>query len=230
MYKPSDKMSDLITSNYKMLFAMTRIGIPLGFGDKTIDEVCRENNIDVTTFLVIVAFLLDDVNYKTIDYKILSLKEILNYLKNSHDYFLNFRLPNIREKLYNVVNQYKNEISNELSKAIIFYFDEYVAEVRKHMEYEDKMVFPYINSLIKNAKKLDYNIDIFIRQHNHVEERMTEFKNIIIKYYPAKSTNEINSVLFDIFACEEDLFSHIDIEDKLLVPVVQTLEKKSKSK
>ncbi|KGN77477.1 cation-binding protein [Porphyromonadaceae bacterium COT-184 OH4590] len=230
MYKPSDKMSDLITSNYKMLFAMTRIGIPLGFGDKTIDEVCRENNIDVTTFLVIVAFLLDDVNYKTIDYKILSLKEILNYLKNSHDYFLNFRLPNIREKLYNVVNQYKNEISNELSKAIIFYFDEYVAEVRKHMEYEDKMVFPYINSLIKNAKKLDYNIDIFIRQHNHVEERMTEFKNIIIKYYPAKSTNEINSVLFDIFACEEDLFSHIDIEDKLLVPVVQTLEKKLKSK
>lgn len=230
MYKPSDKMSDLITSNYKMLFAMTRIGIPLGFGDKTIDEVCRENNIDVTTFLVIVAFLLDDVNYKTIDYKILSLKEILNYLKNSHDYFLNFRLPNIREKLYNVVNQYKNEISNELSKAIIFYFDEYVAEVRKHMEYEDKMVFPYINSLINNAKKLDYNIDIFIRQHNHVEERMTEFKNIIIKYYPAKSTNEINSVLFDIFACEEDLFSHIDIEDKLLVPVVQTLEKKSKSK
>lgn len=230
MYKPSDKMSDLITSNYKMLFAMTRIGIPLGFGDKTIDEVCRENNIDVTTFLVIVAFLLDDVNYKTIDYKILSLKEILNYLKNSHDYFLNFRLPNIREKLYNVVNQYKNEISNELSKAIIFYFDEYVAEVRKHMEYEDKMVFPYINSLINNAKKLDYNIDIFIRQHNHVEERMTEFKNIIIKYYPAKSTNEINSVLFDIFACEEDLFSHIDIEDKLLVPVVQTLEKKLKSK
>ena len=39
MYKPTDKMSGLITSHYKMLFVMSRFGIPLGFGDKTIEEV-----------------------------------------------------------------------------------------------------------------------------------------------------------------------------------------------
>ena len=52
MYKPTDKMSGLITSHYKMLFVMSRFGIPLGFGDKTIEEVCSENDIDVATFLV----------------------------------------------------------------------------------------------------------------------------------------------------------------------------------
>ncbi len=230
MYKPTDKMSDLITSHYKMLFVMSRFGIPLGFGDKTIKEVCGENNIDVTTFLVIVGILLENTNYRDIDSKKISLQEIITYLKNSHDYFLNFRLPDIREKLYNIVKQDKNELSNELSNAIIFYFDEYIAEVKKHMEYENTMVFPYIESLINKSKIKNYNINIFARQHNHVEERMTEFKNIIIKYYPAKSTNKINSVLFDIFVCEEDLFSHICIEDRLLVPIVQTLENQLKSK
>ncbi len=230
MYKPTDKMSDLITSHYKMLFVMSRFGIPLGFGDKTIKEVCGENNIDVTTFLVIVGILLENTNYRDIDSKKISLQEIITYLKNSHDYFLNFRLPDIREKLYNILKQDKNELSNELSNAIIFYFDEYIAEVKKHMEYENTMVFPYIESLINKSKIKNYNINIFARQHNHVEERMTEFKNIIIKYYPAKSTNKINSVLFDIFVCEEDLFSHICIEDRLLVPIVQTLENQLKSK
>lgn len=223
-------MSDLITSHYKMLFVMSRFGIPLGFGDKTIKEVCGENNIDVTTFLVIVGILLENTNYRDIDSKKISLQEIITYLKNSHDYFLNFRLPDIREKLYNILKQDKNELSNELSNAIIFYFDEYIAEVKKHMEYENTMVFPYIESLINKSKIKNYNINIFARQHNHVEERMTEFKNIIIKYYPAKSTNKINSVLFDIFVCEEDLFSHICIEDRLLVPIVQTLENQLKSK
>ena len=49
-------------------------------------------------------------------------------------------------------------------------------------------------------------------------------KNILIKYYPASSSNELNSVLFDIFTCEQDLASHNYIEDYLFIPVIQKLE------
>lgn len=224
MYKPTDKMRDLITSSYKILFLMSRFSIPLGVGDKTIEEVCRENNIDVTTFLVIVEILLENSNYRDLDNKTISVPDIITYLKSSHDYFLNFRLPSIREKLHNVVSKSNGEISNELSKAIIYYFDEYVAEVKKHMEYENKLVFPYIKTLMAKNKQENYSIDVFSRQHNHVEERMTEFKNIIIRYYPAQSTNELNSVMVDIFVCEEDLSAHIYIEDNLLVPIVKNIE------
>ena len=59
-------MSGLITSHYKMLFVMSRFGIPLGFGDKTIEEVCSENDIDVATFLVIVEILLEAADYRHI--------------------------------------------------------------------------------------------------------------------------------------------------------------------
>ena len=49
-------------------------------------------------------------------------------------------------------------------------------------------------------------------------------KNILIKYYPAESSNELNSVLFDIFTCEEDLASHNYIENTLFIPAVMRLE------
>ena len=42
--------------------------------------------------------------------------------------------------------------------------------------------------------------------------------------YPATSSNELNSVLFDIFTCEQDLASHNYIEDYLFVPAIQELE------
>ncbi|MDR2684802.1 MAG: hemerythrin domain-containing protein [Prevotellaceae bacterium] len=225
LYKPTDKMSFLAASHYKMLLVMSRFGIALGFGDKTIREVCTENQIDTNTFLAIVEILLNSeskINFRECK---VSLAALVEYLQNSHSYFLSFRLPAIREKLVSVL---KNG-NNELSKAVIFYFDEYVAEVKKHMNYEEKTVFPYVLSLLEKKPKNNYNIEMFARQHNQIEARLTEFKNIIIKYYPIKSTNEINSVLFDIFACEEDLASHNAIENRLLVPKIQTVEKEMKN-
>lgn len=69
-----------------------------------------------------------------------------------------------------------------------------------------------------------YSIAIFRKRHDQVEAKLTELKNILIKYYPASSSNELNSVLFDIFTCEQDLASHNYIEDYLFIPVIQTLE------
>ena len=42
-YKPTDKMIDLISDNYSLLQVMSRFGLSLGFGDKTVKEVCELN-------------------------------------------------------------------------------------------------------------------------------------------------------------------------------------------
>ena len=59
-YKQTDRMSDLICENYPMLLVLSRFGISLGFGDKTIGEVCEDSGVDTKTFLTIVNLLLDD--------------------------------------------------------------------------------------------------------------------------------------------------------------------------
>lgn len=223
-FTAKDLMSDLVTEHYRSLPVLSRFGISLGFGDKTIEEVCVENKVDTETFLAIVNLLLDEE--QEFDPKKLSIDSLLFYLHNSHDYFLNYRFPGIRTKLWQVLEP---EHGN-LNEAVMKYFDEYATEVRKHMDYEEKVVFPYVKSLLQGEKKQKYSISMFSDQHEKVEARLSEFKRILIKYYPAKSSNEINSVLFDIFNSEYDLASHITIEDKLFVPAVIALEHKNNQK
>lgn len=218
-YTKSDKMSDLICDNYHMLFVLNRFGIDMGFKELKIAEICENYKIDVSTFLAIVNLLISE-DKKGIYSRSISLKSILDYLKRSHSYFLDYKLPNIRKRLLKAIPG-----NDALSTAAISYYDEYIAEVKKHMTYEENTVFKYVNELLTDTVNDKFYIDMFSDHHEQMESKLTELKNIIIKYYPVASTNELSSVLFDIFSCESDLLSHSEIEDYLLIPAIRAVEK-----
>ena len=220
-YRETDKMSDLIGDNYPMLLVMSRFGIPLGFGEKNVKEVCKMHHVDACTFLTVVNFLSDDSHDTPILSDCFSMEALISYLQNSHTYFLDFRLPNIREKLVNAIHNCPKDVAF----VIIRFFDEYAEEVFKHMQYEEKVVFPYVKGLLKGEKDSRYNISIFKKRHDQIEMKIIELKNLIIKYYPAEGGNLLNSVLFDIFSCEQDLASHSKVEDYLFTPAILELEK-----
>lgn len=222
-YKETDKMCDLICDNYPMLLVMSRFGIALGFGDQTVGQVCSNNQVDVKTFLAVVNLLIDDEK-QTITDTSLSVTSLITYLKNSHNYFLDFRLPAIREKLLQAIDGEHHDVA----EVVIRYFDEYAGEVRRHMNYEDEIVFPYVAKLL-DGEEQEYNIEMFSKQHDDVESRLSELKDIIIKYYPGTSTHELNNVLFDIFSCASDLAYHNAVEDCIFVPVIKALEQQKAS-
>lgn len=219
-YTPADSMSDLICNNYAMLLVLSRFGISLGFGEKTIQEVCNQNGVDEKTFLAVVNLLISNERDETSVFGHDSIQCLLDYLHNSHSYFLDFRLPSIRQKLLSAIDTHHDNAA----KAIIRFYDLYVEQVHTHMEYEETTVFPYVRSLLSGIKRGDYNIRVFCRQHDNIESKLSELKNILIKYYPPGNVDELNSVLFDIFACASDLASHNFIEDNLFVPMISQLE------
>ena len=49
-YRATDKMSDLICDNYSLLMVMSRFGLSLGFGDKSVKDVCEAQGVDYRTF------------------------------------------------------------------------------------------------------------------------------------------------------------------------------------
>lgn len=218
-------MCDLVCDRYAVLQVMSRFGIALGFGDKTIAEVCEENRVDAATFLAVVNMLMGlgvgaDVSSEV------SVRTLTDYLHNAHGYFLDFRLPAIRRKLIEAIDC----SSSDVAFAILRFFDEYVAEVQRHMAYEEQTVFPYVESLLSGEKNTSYSMEIFRRQHDQVETKLRELKNIIIKYYPEKENNNLlNAVLFDIFNCEQDLATHCQVEDYMFVPAVAQIERKLKN-
>ena len=53
IFTPRMKMGDLIAENYDLILMLPRFGIPLGFGDKSVKEVCREAKVDEEFFTTI---------------------------------------------------------------------------------------------------------------------------------------------------------------------------------
>lgn len=225
VYKLTDKMSDLLCENYALLQIFSRFGLPLGFGDKTVNEVCRENGVDSSTFLTVVNFLVEGSDRMCDHLSDISMQALMDYLRRSHHYFLDFQLPAIRRKLIEAI---ECSSENQIAVLIIQFYDAYVNEVRKHMEYENDKVFVYVEDLLAGRKSEGFNIGIYSRHHDQINAKLTELKNIIIKYYPSARENQLlNATLFDIFCCEADLAAHNSVEDYIFVPAVIELEKEA---
>lgn len=217
-YYASDKLRDLIRDNSLLLMVMSRFGIPLGFGDKRIKEICEAQGVDTATFLAVANF----ISNRDADYKSVSLSSLIEYLKRAHIYFLDYNLPYIRRRLIEAIDC---SGADEVAFLILRFYDEYVTEVRKHMEYENEIVFSYVKELLLGRRNKTYCIRMFADKHNHIGPKLKELKDIIISYYHEKSSDLLNSVLFDIINCEQDLNYHCQVEDSLFVPAVEELER-----
>ena len=220
-YKLTDKMRDLVKDNSALILVMGRFGISLGFGDKSVREVCRMHHVNENTFLEVVNF----VSNKDYNYESVSLPSLIGYLKQAHEYYLDFNLPNIRRKLIEAIDC---SGTDELAMLILKFYDEYVTEVRKHMEYENEVVFSYVEQLSQGFLNRNYTISNFAGKHTPIGYKLKELKDIIIRYYPEKNNYQLNQVLLEIILSEQDLTSHCMIEDKLFIPAVKLIEQQLK--
>lgn len=214
-------MRDLVNDNGSLLLVMARFGISLGFGDKSVRDACRAHHVDENTFLEVANFVSD----REYHYESVSLPSLIGYLKQAHEYFLDFNLPNIRRKLIEAIDCSQ---STDIAMLIVKFYDEYVTEVRKHMEYENEVVFTYVEQLAQGRLNRNYTISEFAGKHTPIGDKLKELKDIVIRYYPERNNYLLNAVLLDIILCEQDLTSHCMIEDKLFVPAVRHVEQQIK--
>ena len=224
MYEASDKMISLIRDNYNLLQSLGSFGISLGFGDKTVKQVCDDQNVDTNTFLSVVNFTIN--GYREMDdVSRLSVPTLLQYLKASHDYFIGFQLPFIRKELVDALDENDN-----LARLILKLYDEYSRSVTQHMKYEEKTVFPYVESLIAGKPMANYAIDMYSKHHGQESMKLRELKSIIIKYFPGDSlrNKQLSATLYDIYNNEEWLALHAEVEDKIFIPAIKYLEDKSR--
>ena len=217
-----DVIIDIINDDYTILPLLSRFSIQLGLGNETLNDVCRRNDIDVKALLLVLNYIrtgIIDSSYISV----VSPLEVVRFLKNSHDYFINYKFDHIRKNLIAALDLETNPTNN----LILKFFDSFVKKVEDHFRYEENTVFPYVESLV-DGKKSAYTIEIFERHHEEVVDALAELKNIILRYYRTTAPNLMYDVLVDIYNCEEDLASHSDIENNLLIPMVYDLERKSK--
>lgn len=215
MYKGTDKMCDLMGSSGKsdsidpqVLQLINRFGLPLGVGDKAIATVCEENDIDCATLLAVVNFATQGVVTPT---EMIDVPTLRRYLGNAHTYFIDFQLPRIRQELLEAINL--ADTDTQIPLLIIRFFDEYVQEIRAHIQHENELSF-----------------ECHASDDAHITMKATELKNLIIKYYPHSNLNDsraheqsrlLYAALHDIYQFESELALHCAIEDEIMIPAIE---------
>ena len=219
-------MYDVLCDEHHLFQMLSRFGIPLGFGEKNVREVCKESNVDVTTFLAVANYV--KVGPEVASYYVdkVSAAALTDYLKRAHSYFLDFQLPDIRRRLVSSINC---SDANEVAFLILQFFDEFMRDVRHHMEAENKKMFRSVDQLLQGGSIPDTQFLQFAHSNESFNHKLQELKNLIIKYYKGDGPNELlNTVLFELFNCEEDLQLHRGVENDLFLPAVELLMERTK--
>ncbi len=229
------KLADVINHDYNLIPVISRFGIMLGFGDSSIENICSKNKINLDFFLTILNSFHDpqylDKNYL----QSFPATLLIGYLQNAHSYYLQIKIPEIEFLIDDM--ELKHEVDNTSHKLLQKFFEEYKSEFVKHIEREEKRVYPYVIDLEEalNSNSIshdllsrikEYSITSYQAEHENVEEKLIDLKNILIKYLPSSQKQQIRyKLLKELVALEKDLHDHARMEDLILVPKVEVLEK-----
>ena len=230
-------MADIITADKRAMLLMPRFGIDMGVGDKTVKQICREQGIQLDFFLLMVNVFLHPHFFPGKKLKNVDVTLLLLYLANAHEYYIREKIP----ALQTLVGEFLFRLEQPARGQFDRFFREYIREVIEHIEYEEKIVFPYIQSLVKPADAgstatdpsdedikaiQERGIREFEKRHNDIEEKLSDLKNLLIKYVPPAGDRYLRiRVLNELIDLEQDLNDHARLEDKVLVPIVEDIEK-----
>lgn len=228
------KMVDVIQKDIQLLAVVQRLNIPLGFREKTVKEVCSDNEVDVDFFLQLSNAFHDKDFFRAEYFNSFPVEWLISYLKNAHRCYIEYRIPEIERQIINLEREVDTNEKNV--QLLLNFFREYIKEFTTHIQMEEGNVFPYIESLAKQVELIkrgqvdhlseeSYSMQRYHEDHNNIEETLFDLKSILLKYLPPPVDNcQYNNLIFDIFRLESDLMDHAELEEKVLFPRVKAME------
>ncbi len=218
------KMAEVPDADHRLLGVIRRLGLTFGFGEKTVEEVCTECDVNPHTLLLISKiYAFENYIPSKEELSRSSMKDIVTYLHNSHDFYIGNALENLDEAICEMIEDCDAKHTTILRK----FYDGYKCEILKHFEYEENTVFPYIKAIDEGKTNTEgYDIDQYEANHSDVDEKLNDLKSIVMKYLPKDCDgNKIQKVLDFLYTLEDDLEKHTYIEDEILVPMAEAKEK-----
>ena len=227
------KIVDVVEYDYTILPVLLRLGISPGFGEKNIEQVSKENDLDVEFVINILTAYIDKEYFPYDALLKVDTKLITEFLKVTHAFYKEEKIPELKQLFSALISEAKDK--NNI-KIIEYYFNSYLEEFQIHMEYEEKQVFPYaveldriITTLEASAKFIegfkDFSIDEYQNQHKDgTQEKLNDLKKILLKYIPELNNyNTYYQVISKLFRLSDDLHTHMEIENKVLIPKLLTM-------
>jgi regulator of cell morphogenesis and NO signaling len=170
--------------------------------------------------------------FKASQFNKFHLPTILNYLRKTHQLYINCKLGEIQMELSKLT--FKEDYKQYWMPMLSLLFEKFSYQLTTHIEDEENNLFPYIDSLIlsEKSKVIEFSIEQkielvhYLLDHDDFAERSLNFMIDLLK---AKSTHFYDQLALGVLisrlkALETDLLIHAKIEDEVLIPKAMQLE------
>jgi len=204
-------------------------------GNRTVDEVCKKQNIDADVLLQNIQEVIQSENNGSIDFNSWPLDLLADYIEKTHHRYVEDKTQTLLaflDKLCKVHGANHPELFkiNEL-------FIGCAGELSQHMKKEELILFPFVKRMTKTKESdgilsqpsfgsVSNPIAMMMHEHDNEGERFREIAALTDHYTPpadACTTYKVTFAMLKEF--EEDLHKHIHLENNILFPKAVLLEK-----
>ncbi|MFI5221089.1 MAG: iron-sulfur cluster repair di-iron protein [Bacteroidia bacterium] len=203
-------------------------------GKKSLQKACEEHQVDMNVLeneLKIIA----EVSVRSHDYDSWELDFLTDYIINTHHKYV--------EKETMLIYEYAKKVASvhgdrhpEMVEVSELFFD-LAQELIAHMRKEEMILFPYIKQLSKSKQEnaafipppfgsAENPVNMMMHEHEVAGELLKKINELTRQYTPpADACNTFRVLLGKLNEYENDLHTHIHLENNILFPKTLELEK-----
>lgn len=228
-------IGEIVAADYRTSDIFKNHGIDFCCGGKkSLSKVCAEKNIDVE-LLAKELENIKNISSTVHNFDSWKLDFLTDYIINTHHSYVEREMMTIYEYAKKVATVHGHHYTEMVEVAEIFY--DVSKELVAHMRKEELILFPYIKELAKALENkttiakpgfmsVENPIQAMIYEHKTVGEMLHNIDEITHNYTPPEDAcNTFRVLLAKLNEFENDLHTHIHLENNILFPKAIALEK-----
>lgn len=232
----TDILADVLLKEHTLIPIISRLGIHLGIGNKTIDAVCKEYGLIVDFVVAILnATLTKGRSSFNNLHKHITLQTV-EYIRRCHADFMHIQIKNI-ERHIKALNS-----STDISALPLLFrlFDEYKDELSSLILKEEDML-SYVIDIYEvyfspgyiPIKKEEFagSLKVFNKEYEEVNEKLLDLESMLIKHLQGQyDENLFYAVILSLVRLQKDIQATRRIEEQILKPLVSDMEHEIKKR
>jgi regulator of cell morphogenesis and NO signaling len=208
-------------------------------GNRTLTEVATKKGLNLEAISEELEAVRSNGQENLPDFKIWPLDLLIDYIEKTHHRYVEKQIPVLKQYL-NKLCRVHGERHPELYE-IYEQFNTSAGELSMHMKKEELVLFPYIRKMVVGPTgsealekphfgSVSNPIQMMMEEHDNEGERFRTIAKLSNDYTPPEDACNTYRVAFSLLQeFEDDLHRHIHLENNILFPKSEKLEKTLKN-
>jgi regulator of cell morphogenesis and NO signaling len=222
-------LATIVTNNHNTVPVLEKYNLDFCCkGKRTLADACTEKGLPLDTISEELERSASVTQSNTMPFTAMTAEQLISYILIHHHFYVNQSMPTILGHLEKVATKHGNLFPYMVE--VLMLFKEIQEELNAHMQKEEMILFPRIKEVAalqeahqKNNLTTGYlsaPIAVMEHEHDHAGEILYKIRKLTNNYTPpVEACTTFQVALAELKEFEEDLHSHVHLENNLLFPL-----------